>query len=61
MYIVTIDENTCNGDGECVETCPASVLELQNGKAVVVNPDDCLGCESCVSVCPTGSITVTEM
>ncbi|MGI5837368.1 MAG: ATP-binding protein [Chloroflexota bacterium] len=61
MYIVNIDESTCNGDGDCVDTCPAAVLELQDGKAVVVNPDDCLGCESCVSVCPTGSITITEM
>ncbi len=61
MYIVSVDEAKCDGAGECVDTCPAAVLEVQEGKALAVNPDECLGCESCVSVCPTGAITVTEM
>lgn len=61
MYVININEETCDGAGDCVDACPASVLEIQDGKAVVVSADDCLGCESCVSVCPTGTITVQEM
>jgi len=62
MYIITIDEDKCEGDGECASTCPVEMFELQNGKAVIVgNMDDCLGCESCVSVCPSGAITLQEM
>jgi NAD-dependent dihydropyrimidine dehydrogenase PreA subunit len=62
MYVITINEETCKGCSECVETCPSGILELKDGKAVVAgNQDDCLGCEACVSVCETNSITVTEM
>lgn len=62
MYIITIDEDKCTGDGECVSVCPVEMFELQAGKAVIAgSADDCLGCESCVSVCPSGSITLQEM
>lgn len=59
-YNVKVDNNKCNGDGECVDICPVSVYELQGGKSVPVNGDECLGCESCVEVCPTDAITIEE-
>lgn len=59
--MITIDEEKCTGDGECVNICPAAVLELEGDKAKVVNADECLGCKSCEAVCPTGAITVTEI
>jgi NAD-dependent dihydropyrimidine dehydrogenase PreA subunit len=43
-----------------VDTCPASVFEIKDGKSEPVNMDECLGCESCIEVCPTKAITVTE-
>ncbi|MCL5056514.1 MAG: 4Fe-4S binding protein [Actinobacteria bacterium] len=60
MYLVQVDRDKCEGCGECAETCPASVLEMVDGKAEVTSPDECLGCESCVSVCPSGAVTVQE-
>ena len=62
MYVITIDEDKCEGDGLCVDTCPVTLFELQDGKAVMVgSADDCLGCESCVSVCEKSALTLTEM
>jgi NAD-dependent dihydropyrimidine dehydrogenase PreA subunit len=58
---VEIDLDKCTGDEECVNVCPAAVLEMEDGKAVVANIDECLGCESCVEVCPSAAITVTEV
>jgi Fe-S-cluster-containing hydrogenase component 2 len=61
MYTVTVDRDKCEGCSECVDNCPASILEMVDGKAEVTgNLEDCLGCESCVSVCPSGAVTVTE-
>ncbi len=61
-YRVTVNKETCDGDGECVEICPVDVYELDaNGKAEPVNMDECIGCESCIEVCPTDSITVEEI
>jgi NAD-dependent dihydropyrimidine dehydrogenase PreA subunit len=61
MFDVVVDKDKCNGDAECVNACPAQVLELVDGKAEPVNMDECLGCETCVEVCTTGAITVTEV
>ncbi len=61
MFKVEIDAEKCEGCGECVDNCPAEVLEMKDDKAVVVDPDECLGCESCVSVCPNGAVTLNEV
>ncbi|MBW1975721.1 MAG: 4Fe-4S binding protein [Deltaproteobacteria bacterium] len=61
MWKVTVNKDTCEGCGECVEVCPVDVYELVDGKAEPVNAEECLGCESCVEVCETGSITVEEV
>ncbi|MFP4391662.1 MAG: 4Fe-4S binding protein [Desulfohalobiaceae bacterium] len=58
MARIIIDEEKCEGCEECVDTCPAEVLAMQNGKAVVVNEEECLECESCVEVCEQGAITL---
>ncbi len=65
MYIIKIDITKCEGDGDCVETCPTTIFELQEveGKKIAVisgNVEDCLGCESCVTICPHEAITLTE-
>lgn len=61
MYKVTVDREKCEGCGECVDACPASILEMVDGKAKVTGDmEDCLGCESCVSVCPADAVTVSE-
>ncbi len=60
MYQITVDKEKCTGCGECVDVCPADVLELVDGKSEPTNQDECLGCESCVETCPEEAITLTE-
>jgi NAD-dependent dihydropyrimidine dehydrogenase PreA subunit len=66
VYIVTIDPQTCDGNGECVEGCPVTILSVESQsdtkKCVVSGATaDCLGCMVCVEVCPTGAIQVQEV
>ena len=53
---IKIDYNKCEGRGNCVETCPGEVYQLQEGKAVPVYIDQCLECCTCVEVCPEKAI-----
>ncbi|MEW6624330.1 MAG: 4Fe-4S binding protein [Bacillota bacterium] len=61
MYLVTIDEDKCEGCGECAEACPVDVISMVDGKAYVEDSSECLGCESCMAVCPTEAVKVQEM
>ncbi|MEW6685970.1 MAG: 4Fe-4S binding protein [Candidatus Edwardsbacteria bacterium] len=56
-----IDLEKCDGDGTCVDSCPMQVLEIVDGKAKVVRPDDCTACTICVDACPQKAIVLEEM
>jgi NAD-dependent dihydropyrimidine dehydrogenase PreA subunit len=60
-YEIKIDVDKCNGEGACKDACPVEVLDVKDGKAVVVNLDECLGCETCVESCELNCIKVTEV
>lgn len=65
MWVITIDPETCQGDGECGDICPVQILsvaEVDRKKMATVsgNPDDCIGCMSCVTTCENSAITVQE-
>jgi NAD-dependent dihydropyrimidine dehydrogenase PreA subunit len=53
----TVDLEKCTGCGTCVQTCPAEVLAVNDGKAKVVKPDECLECRACDASCPTNAIS----
>ncbi len=61
MYLPKIDDSKCLQCGECIDVCPADVVEAAGDTTKVVYPEQCLGCESCVSVCPSEAITVSEV
>ncbi|GFP19942.1 hypothetical protein HKBW3S42_00892 [Candidatus Hakubella thermalkaliphila] len=56
--VVQIDNEKCEGIGDCVDACPVEVIALEGDKCVVVNPDDCTDCEACVDACPREAITI---
>jgi ferredoxin len=58
--IISIDENTCTGCGQCIPDCPEGALQLIDGKARLVSDLFCDGLGACIGTCPEGAITVTE-
>ncbi len=49
-----IDEEKCDGCGECIEHCPVDAIKM-NGKAKI-NIPICKGCGACISSCPRDAI-----
>jgi len=51
-----IDYSRCTGCGICEQLCPTQAVEVRDGIAVVVRPEDCVFCDVCESYCPEGAI-----
>lgn len=58
--IITIDEERCNGCGNCVTGCAEGALQIVNGKAKLVRETFCDGFGDCIGTCPTGALRIVE-
>ncbi|MFZ4456019.1 MAG: ATP-binding protein [Bacteroidales bacterium] len=58
--IIKIDEELCNGCGECVEGCHEGALQIINDKAVMISELYCDGLGACIGECPVGAIELEE-
>ena len=58
--IITIDEDKCNGCGDCVVACAESAIQIIDGKAKLVKEQYCDGMGDCLGECPTGAIKIEE-
>lgn len=58
--IVHIDEEKCDGCGQCVPGCEEGAIRIVNGKARLVSDVYCDGLGACLGHCPRGAITLVE-
>ncbi|MEN6616190.1 MAG: 4Fe-4S binding protein, partial [Syntrophorhabdus sp.] len=58
--IVCIDEEKCNGCGQCVTACAEGAIGIENGKAHLVAEKYCDGLAACLGTCPQDAITIIE-
>lgn len=58
--VIKIDEELCNGCGNCVSGCHEGALQLINGKAVMISDLYCDGLGACIGECPVGAIELIE-
>lgn len=56
--IIKIDEDLCNGCGECVVACEEAALQIIDGKAKLISEIYCDGLGACLGHCPTGALTI---
>jgi len=58
--IVKIDEELCNGCGDCVPNCHEGALQIIDGKARLISDLMCDGLGACLGHCPEGAITIEK-
>ena len=58
--IVKIDEEKCNGCGQCVTACAEGAIEIVKGKAKLVSEIYCDGLGACIGHCPEDAITIEQ-
>jgi len=57
---VKIDEELCNGCGNCIPNCHEGALQIIDGKARLVSDLLCDGLGACIGHCPLGAISIEE-
>lgn len=58
--IIQIDEERCDGCGQCVPSCAEGAIEIVDGKARIVADKYCDGLGACMGDCPNDALTVIE-
>jgi ferredoxin len=58
--IIKIDEDLCNGCGNCVPNCHEGALQIIDGKARLISDLFCDGLGACIGHCPEGAIAIEE-
>jgi ferredoxin len=59
--IITIDEEKCDGCGNCVPACVEGALQVIDGKARLVKESYCDGLGACLGDCPQDALHVTTL
>jgi len=58
--IVHIDEELCDGCGDCVPNCHEGALQIIDSKARLISDLMCDGLGACLGHCPQGAITIEK-
>ena len=58
--VITLDEEKCDGCGDCVPSCAEGAIAIVAGKARLVSEVYCDGLGACLAHCPQGAISIEE-
>jgi len=58
--VITIDEEKCDGCGQCVPACAEGALKIIDGKARLVSETYCDGLGACLGECPQNAMIIEE-
>ena len=58
--IIEINEERCDGCGQCVLACAEGAIEIIDGKAKIVKDSYCDGLGACLGECPQGALKIIE-
>ena len=58
--IIEIDEEKCDGCGQCVPSCAEGAIQILDGKARLISEKYCDGLGACLGECPNDALKIVE-
>ncbi len=58
--VVEINDQDCDGCGQCLTVCDTWALKVINGKVHLLDEKYCTGRGICVSICQNGALSIVE-
>lgn len=58
--IIKINEELCDGCGNCIPECKEGALQIIDGKARLISDLFCDGFGACIGFCPTGALSIEQ-
>lgn len=58
--IIEIDDEKCDGCGNCIPSCAEGAIQIVNGKARVISDKYCDGLGACLGDCPRDALHIVE-
>lgn len=58
--IIDINEELCDGCGQCAIACAEGAIKIIDGKAKVISDNLCDGLGACIGDCPQGALKIVE-
>jgi NAD-dependent dihydropyrimidine dehydrogenase PreA subunit len=58
--IIQIDDELCDGCGQCIPSCAEGALEIVDGKARMIAERYCDGLGACLGECPNDALKIIE-
>jgi len=58
--IIEINEELCDGCGQCVIACAEGAIKIIDSKAKVISDNLCDGLGACIGECPQGALKIVE-
>jgi ferredoxin len=58
--IIEIDDELCDGCGQCVPSCAEGAIQVVDGKARLVAEKYCDGLGACMGDCPNGALRIVQ-
>lgn len=55
---IELDQEKCNGCGECITNCNKGGLKIEAGQARLVEDSFCGSFINCIGVCPQGALKI---